>query len=132
MVVQQTWPGCPQASHSDAPPITTQVLSALHDVPQHGSPATPHRPEELPSLPALLPKSEPPLLPDADPPLSLPELDPMPPEPDPPLRTDTDPPLPSPEPSSAPGGSVPTTDVDLPPQPTSDRARISSQAPSPR
>src|SRR3984957_2890452 len=42
IVVQQSWPGCPQASHCDAPPIATQALPALHDVPQHDCPAAPH------------------------------------------------------------------------------------------
>lgn len=42
MVLQQGCPGCPQASHSDLPPIATQTLPAWHDVPQQVCPAVPH------------------------------------------------------------------------------------------
>src|ERR1019366_5006778 len=72
IVVQQGWPGCPQASQSDTPPIATQVFPALHAVPQHGCPGGPHGEHIAPThppeeLPPLLPEPEPPLLAPSEP-----------------------------------------------------------------
>src|ERR1700722_9539951 len=90
IVVQQSWPGCPQASHWDAPAVATQALPALHDVPQHGSPAAPHdasasEPESTPEpllepLPlSAAPPLDPELLPEPpDDPLDAPEPLPVP------------------------------------------------------
>jgi hypothetical protein len=139
MVVQHTWPGCPHASHCDTPPIATQVVPALHDVPQHGCRAAPHWEHIAPThppeeLPLLLPEPEPPprLLPDDEPPLLLPEVEPLlllPEEVPPPLLlSDVDPPLLAP---SVPASGV-EVDVTSPPQPTSGRARRSPQVTRPR
>jgi len=110
--VQQGWPGCPQASQSDTPPIATQVFPALHAVPQHGCPGVPHGEHIAPThppeeLPPLVPEPEPPplLLPDDEPPLLLPEVEPLlllPEEVPPPLFPEADPPLLAPsEPASS-------------------------------
>jgi hypothetical protein len=111
MVVQQGWPGSPQASHSDTPPIATQVSPALHDVPRHGCPVAPVPPEEPP-----------PLLPEVEPPPLLPEEVP------PPVLPDADPPLLAPS-EAASGGGV---EVTPPPQPMSGKARRSPQVARPR
>ncbi len=63
-VVQQGWPGCPQASHWDRPPITTQTSPALHEVPQQGCPAAPQfvplpPPSKALTVPDSLPEDEP-------------------------------------------------------------------------
>jgi hypothetical protein len=112
MVVQQGWPGCPQASHWETPPIATQVLPALHDVPLHGRPVAPVPPDEPPPL---LPEAEPPLLllPEPDPLLLLPE-------PDPPLLAPSEP------------ASGVAAEMIPPPHPASATARNSPQASRPR
>jgi|SRR5580704_5080086 len=105
MVVQQGWPGCPQASHWETPRIATQVFPALHEVPLHGCPVASVPPEELAAPPPLLPEpNPPPLLPEPNPTPLLPEPEPplLPPEAEPaPLLPDMAPPLPAPsEPAS--------------------------------
>jgi hypothetical protein len=124
IVSQEGCPGLPHAEHVDTEPTAIQILPALQAVPQHGLPATPHPPEELPPL--LPPDADPPpLLPEPDPLLLLPEPDPPPlllPEAEPPLVPD--PPLLEPlEPASA----APVA-ADLPPHPRSDRTRNSPHA----
>jgi hypothetical protein len=135
MVVQQGWPGCPQASHCETESSTMQVVPALQDVPQHASPAAPHPPEALPPL--LLPEPDPPVLlaPAPEPPPLLPELDPFPEAPSPPPLSDMGPPLLLPElepPRSAP--SVPPSPAGAeaipPPHPETDTARSRLEAAS--
>src|SRR5580698_7507848 len=121
MVVQQGWPGCPQASHWETPPIATQVFPALHEAPVHGCPVAPVPPAELPLLPEAAP---PPLLPELDPLPLRPEPEPplLPPEAaPPPLLPDMAPPLPAP---SEPASGV-AVEESPPPHPASDRARSS-------
>jgi hypothetical protein len=135
-VVQQGWPGCPQASHSDAAPTAMQLMPALHAVPQHGCPAEPHAAQMppthhssvsthcspgqqawpvVPHAPDVAPPLlEPPLdasskLPPPESSLDASPFDPPPELPDPPLDTPLLDPsfgFPLSEPSVQPGGPV--------------------------